>query len=188
MKKINSIIVSVVMLIALVGCSQETVEVTTTTKPSTTVAATTTTELVTTPTTQPQTTKAETTSTTKQTTTKPTTTKPKPITEKATTRKATTTAATERTTQKQTTTKKVTTTTSDCKGKNDHWIPCGNVGKWYNSKEDFKAEYMAESDKWNAKLDNEEIDWDTYIHSCAGGYELWSCPNCGKWTGNYKYR
>ena len=81
-----------------------------------------------------------------------------------------------------------TTTTSDYKGKNDHWMPCGNVGKWYNSKEDFKAEYMAESDKWNAKLDNEEIDWDTYIHSVAGGYELWSCPNCGKWTGNYKYR
>lgn len=55
-------------------------------------------------------------------------------------------------------------------------MPCGNVGKWYNSKEDFKPEYMAESDKWNAKLDNEEIDWDTHIHSCAGGYELWSCP------------
>lgn len=188
MKKINSIMVSVVMLIALVGCSQETVEVTTTTKPSTTVTATTTTTtttaVVTTTTTQPQTTKAETTSITKQTTTKPITTKPKPTTEKATTRKATTTA----TTQKQTTTKKVTTNTSDCKGKNDHWMPCGNVGKWYNSKEDFKAEYMAESDKWTAKLDNEEIDWDTYIHSVAGGYELWSCPNCGKWTGNYKYR
>lgn len=170
------------MLIALVGCSQGTIEVTTTTKPSTTIAATTTTT-----TTQPQTIMAEITSTTKQTATQPTTTKPKPTTEKATTRKATTTA-TERTTQKQTTTKKVTTTTSDCKGKNDHWMPCGNVGKWYSSKEDFKAEYIAESDKWNAKLDNEEIDWDTYIHSVAGGYELWSCPNCGKWTGNYKYR
>lgn len=176
------IMVRVVMLISLVGCSQETIEVTTTTKPSTTIAATTTTT-----TTQPQTTMAEITSTTKQTATQPTTTKPKPTTEKATIRKATTTA-TERTTQKQTTTKKVTMTTSDCKGKNDHWMPCGNVGKWYNSKEDFKAEYMTESDKWNAKLENEEIDWDTYIHSCAGGYELWSCPNCGKWTGNYKYR
>lgn len=185
------IMVSTAMLIALVGCSQEMVEVTTTTKPSTTIVATTTTttiEVVTTTTTQPQTTMAETTSTTKHTTTKPTTTKPKPTTENATTRKSTITAVTERTTQKQTTTKKVTTTTSYCKGKNDHWMPNGNVGKWYNSKGDFKAEYMAESNKWNAKLDNEEIDWDTYIHSVTGGYELWSCPSCGKWTDNYKYK
>ena len=41
------IMVSVVMLIALVGCSQETVEVTTTTKTSTTAATTTTTSTVT---------------------------------------------------------------------------------------------------------------------------------------------
>lgn len=64
------IIVSVVVLIGLVGCSQEKVEVTNTTKPSTTeVTTTTTTEVVITTTTQPQTTKAETTSITKQTAT-----------------------------------------------------------------------------------------------------------------------
>ena len=52
------IMVSVVMLMALVGCHQETVEVTNTTKPSTTVTTTTTkiatTQAATTTTTQPQ--------------------------------------------------------------------------------------------------------------------------------------
>lgn len=178
------IMVSVVMLFVLVGCSQETVEVTTTTKPSTTIAATTTTtttEVVTTTTTQPQTTKAETTSTT-LTTTKPTTTKPKPTTEKATTREATTTAA--RTTQKQTTTKKVTTK-SYCKGKNGHWVSCGDMGKWYNTRDDLTADYSRVANIWNTKYRNGEMDWDTYVANCPQGYECWSCPGCGKWTGNY---
>ena len=102
---------------------------------------------------------AETTSTTKQTTTKQATTKPKPTTEKATTRKAITTA----TTQKQTTTKKVTTTTSDCKGKNDHWMPSGNVGKWYSSKQAFMNGYNSRVDYWNDKSDNDEISYEEYI-------------------------
>lgn len=176
------------MLIALVGCSQETVEITTTTKPSTTVVTTTTTtEVVITTTTQPQTTLAETTSRTKQTT-KPTTTKPKSTTEKVTTRKSTTTAVTERTTQKQITTKKVTTTSSDCKGKNDHWMPCGNVGKWYSSKQAFMNEYNSKVDYWNDKLDNDEISYEEYIKQVPRGYEIWQCAECGKWTGNYKYK
>lgn len=171
------------MLIALVGCSQGTIEVITTTKPSTTIAATTTTT-----TTQPQTIMAEITSTTKQTATQPTTTKPKPTTEKATIRKATTTAVTERTTQKQTTTKKVTITTSDCKGKNDHWMPSGNVGKWYNSKQAFMNEYNSKVDYWNDKLDNDEISYEEYIKQVPRGYKIWQCAECGKWTGNYKYK
>lgn len=127
------IMVSVVMLIALVGCSQEMVEVTTTTKPSTTVAATT-------------------------------------------------------TTQKQTTTKKVTTTTSDCKGNNDHWMPSGNVGKWYSSKQAFMNGYNSRVDYWNDKLDNDEISYEEYIKQVPRGYEIWQFAECGKWTGNYKYK
>lgn len=200
------IMVSVVMLIALVGCSQEMVEVTTTTKPSTTNAATmtttaTTTEVVTTTTTHPQTTKAET-STTKQTTTKQTTNKPKPTTEKVTiTKKVTTTKATTeppyfcdeggthhsckvgpigwtssfdeakqkalryiddhaesgsfRVTQCQYCGKYSANITLDKKEK--HNMPCGNVGKWYNSKQAFMNEYNSKVDYWNNKLDNDEI-------------------------------
>lgn len=131
---------------------------------------------------------AETTSTTKQITTKQATTKPKPTTEKATTRKSTTTAVTERTTQKQTTTKKVTTTTSYCKGKNDHWMPSGNVGKWYSSKQAFMNGYNSKVDYWNNKLDNDEISYEEYIKQVPRGYEIWQCAECGKWTGNYKYK
>lgn len=237
MKKINLIIVSVVMLITLVGCSQETVEVTTTTKPSTTVTTTTTTiattQAATTTTTQPQTTKTETTSITKHTTTKPTTTKPKLTTEKATTtQKVTTTKATTeppyfcdeggthhsckvgpigwtrsfdeakqkalryiddhadsgsfRVTQCQYCGKYSANITLD--KKEEHNMPCGNVGKWYSSKQAFMNEYNSKVDYWNNKLDNDEISYEEYIKQVPRGYELWSCPNCGKWTGNYKYR
>lgn len=235
MKKINSIIVSVVMLIALVGCSQETVEVTTTTKPSTTVAATMTTttiEVVTATTTQPQTTKAETTSTT-HATTKPTTTKPKPTTEKAKiTQKVTTTKATTeppyfcdeggthhsckvgpigwtssfdeakqkalryiddhadsgsfRVTQCQYCGKYSANITLD--KKEEHNMPCGNVGKWYSSKQAFMNEYNSKVDYWNNKLDNDEISYEEYIKQVPRGYEIWQCAECGKWTGNYKYK
>lgn len=229
------IIVSVVMLIALVGCSQETVEVATTTKPSTTVAATTTTtttEGVTTTTTQPQTTKDEITSTT-HTTTKQTTTKPKPTTEKATTtQKVTTTKATTeppyfcdeggthhsckvgpigwtssfdeakqkalryiddhadsgsfRITQCQYCGKYSANITLD--KKEEHNMPCGNVGKWYSSKQAFMNEYNSKVDYWNDKLDNNGISYEEYIKQVPRGYEIRQCANCGKWTGNYKYK
>ena len=174
------IMVSVVMLIALVGCSQETVEVTTTTKTSTTAATTTTTSTVTNN-------KGWNNINNKTDNYKTNHNQTKAYNWKGY-NKESYNHSNRKNNAKANHYQKGYTTTSDCKGKNDHGMPCGNVGKWYSSKEDFKAEYMAESDKWNAKLDNEEIDWDTYIHSVAGGYELWSCPNCGKWTGNYKYR
>ena len=200
------IMVSVIMLIALVGCSQEMVEVTTTTKPSTTIVATTTTtttEVATTTTIHPQTTKAET-STTKQTTTKQTTNKPKPTTEKVTiTKKVTTTKATTeppyfcdeggthhsckvgpigwtsssdeakqkalryiddhadsgsfRVTQCQYCGKYSANITLD--KKEEHNMPCGNVGKWYSSKQAFMNEYNSKVDYWNDKLDNDEISY-----------------------------
>lgn len=228
------IMVSVVMLMALVGCNQETVEVTTTTKPSTTVTTTTTTiattQAATTTTTQPQTTKAET-STTKQITTKPT--KPKPTTEKVTTtQKVTTTKATTeppyfcdeggthhsckvgpigwtssfdeakqkalryiddhadsgsfRVTQCQYCGKYSANITLD--KKEEHNMPCGNIGKWYNSKQAFMNEYNSKVDYWNDKLDNDEISYEEYIKQVPRGYEIWQCAECGKWTGNYKYK
>ena len=117
-----------------------------------------------------------------------TTAKDEPTTQKQTEPSTTekTTTAKPTTTHKEATTKKPTTTKkSRCTNKDNHSMMCGNMGKWYNSRSELKADYMRVSDYWLAKLDNEEIDWDTYMKNCPQGYECWSCADCGKWTGNY---
>lgn len=101
-----------------------------------------------------------------------------------TTKKVTTTQ--KPTTHKVTTTKKPTTT-KGAPTKHTHTMPCGNVGKWYSSKDTFMSDYYAEADYWNNKLDNDEISYEEYISKVPRGHEVWQC-SCGKWTGNYKYK
>ena len=121
-----------------------------------------------------------------QTTTKKVTTTQKLTTTKSqtTTKKVTTTQ--KPTTHKVTTTKKPTTT-KGAPTKHTHTMPCGNVGKWYSSKDTFMSDYYAEADYWNNKLDNDEISYEEYISKVPRGHEVWQC-SCGKWTGNYKYK
>mgnify|MGYP006998037178 CR=1 FL=1 len=121
-----------------------------------------------------QTTEKKVTTTQKQTTTK----------RQTTTKKVTTTQ--KPTTHKVTTTKKPTTT-KGAPTKHTHTMPCGNVGKWYSSKDAFMSDYYAEADYWNNKLDNDEISYEEYISKVPRGHEVWQC-SCGKWTGNYKYK
>lgn len=206
-KKIIYTIISIVMIIAvLTGCHQG--KETNTTLPSEeNTTAITTTESAS-ETTAESTTKADEPSTMNEATEKKTT---ESSTEKASTTKAqstttttkkhttTTTTTTKRvtTTQKQTTTQKPSTThkatttkpttTKAATTKHKHGAPCGNMGKWYSSRNELKNDYMRVSDSWLAKYDNGEIDWDTYEKNCPCGYECWSCGECGMWTGNYKY-
>ena len=121
-----------------------------------------------------------------QTTEKKVTTTQKLTTTKrqTTTKKVTTTQ--KPTTHKVTTTKKPTTT-KGAPTKHTHTMPCGNVGKWYSSKDTFMSDYYAEADYWNNKLDNDEISYEEYISKVPRGHEVWQC-SCGKWTGNYKYK
>lgn len=121
-----------------------------------------------------------------QTTTKKVTTTQKQTTTKrqTTTKKVTTTQ--KPTTHKVTTTKKPTTT-KGAPTKHTHTMPCGNVSKWYSSKDAFMSDYYAEADYWNNKLDNDEISYEEYISKVPRGHEVWQC-SCGKWTGNYKYK
>lgn len=121
-----------------------------------------------------RTTEKKVTTTQKQTTTK----------RQTTTKKVTTTQ--KPTTHKVTTTKKPTTT-KGAPTKHTHTMPCGNVGKWYSSKDAFMSDYYAEADYWNNKLDNDEISYEEYISKVPRGHEVWQC-SCGKWTGNYKYK
>lgn len=119
------------------------------------------------------------------TTKKVTTTQKQATTKRQTTTKKVTTIQ-KPTTHKVTTTKKPTTT-KGAPTKHTHTMPCGNVGKWYSSKDAFMSDYYAEADYWNNKLDNDEISYEEYISKVPRGHEVWQC-SCGKWTGNYKYK
>lgn len=79
-----------------------------------------------------------------------------------------------------------TTTTSGCANGN-HSMPTGNCGKWFNSRNEAISYNDAICDKWNNKIDNNEISYSEYVKNCPSGYECWSCSRCGKWTINFKY-
>lgn len=78
------------------------------------------------------------------------------------------------------------TTTSGCASGN-HSMPTGNSGKWFNSRSEAISYNDTVCEKWNNKIDNNEISYNEYIKNCPSGYECWSCSRCGKWTINFKY-
>lgn len=79
-----------------------------------------------------------------------------------------------------------TTTTSGCANGN-HSMPTGNCGKWFNSRNEAISYNDAVCNKWNNKIDNNEISYSEYVKNCPSGYECWSCSRCGKWAINFKY-
>lgn len=79
------------------------------------------------------------------------------------------------------------TTTSGCASGN-HSMPTGNCGKWFNSRNEAINYYNSVSDMWNSKYDAGEISYEQLHKNCPGGYECWSCSQCGRWTINFKYR
>ena len=74
-----------------------------------------------------------------------------------------------------------------CTNNNNHSIKCGNMGKWFNSRDEVD-DYWVQIDNNYAKqyLDG-TITFEEYHKKSPGGYECWSCSYCGKWTGNFKY-
>lgn len=77
-----------------------------------------------------------------------------------------------------------------CNG-NNHGIGAGNSGKWYETKEEASSYYTNLIEYWeewwlNADPNDTEAD-ETYYKNCPDGYEIWSCPYCGKWTINLYY-
>ena len=75
----------------------------------------------------------------------------------------------------------------ECVG-NKHMIDSGNTGKWFNTKEEADSFYNAEIKKWGEQWENGEIEKDEYLKNCPSGYEVWTCPQCQKWTLNFYYR
>lgn len=69
-----------------------------------------------------------------------------------------------------------------------HGVGVGNSKKWFNSKQDAVAYYDNLIKTWGDKWEKFEIDSETYDKNCPYGYEVWTCPFCGKWTINFYYR
>ena len=77
--------------------------------------------------------------------------------------------------------------TPKCDGSN-HGVGVGNSNKWFNSKQEAINYYDGIQKTWGDKWENFEIDSATYDKNCPYGYEVWTCPFCGKWTINFYYR
>ena len=75
----------------------------------------------------------------------------------------------------------------ECVG-NKHLIDSGNTGKWFNTKEEADSFYNSEIEKWGEQWENGEIETEEYLKNCPSGYEIWTCPQCQKWTLNFYYR
>lgn len=81
-----------------------------------------------------------------------------------------------------------TTNQKYCTNNNNHSMSCGNMRRWFNSKDEIE-QYLKEIDNSYAeKYENGEITYKEYVTKVPYGYECWSCGYCGKWTGNFKYR
>ena len=173
------IIISILLIMSLCGCAGQDTE-------TTTAAATTTVPF------EESTTSAETTapkaSTTNETTAKATETQNSDKeSKKATTKKAKSKQTTKPSTTKRRTQENATTVAEHCYDDNSHSMPTGNMGKWFNSRNELVEYYNDVVNKWNNKADSGEITEEEYAKNCPAGYESWSCAYCDKWTGNFKY-
>lgn len=75
-----------------------------------------------------------------------------------------------------------------CTNNNNNSVSCGNMGKWFNTKDEIEEYRNNISNKYCQQYENGEITWEEYMKKSPYGYECWSCGYCGKWTGNFKYR
>lgn len=75
-----------------------------------------------------------------------------------------------------------------CTNNNNHSMSCGNMGKWFNTKDEIEEYRNNISNQYCQQYENGEITWDEYMKKSPYGYECWSCGYCGKWTGNLFYR
>ena len=76
---------------------------------------------------------------------------------------------------------------SHCTNNNNHSIKCGNMGKWFNSRDEVDNYWVQIDNNYAKQYLNGTITFEEYHKKSPYGYECWSCSYCGKWTGNFKY-
>ena len=80
-----------------------------------------------------------------------------------------------------------TTKTATCTHNGNHSMPCGNMGRWFNSRADVQTYDKSQADQYYEQYKEGFLTWEEYNKKAGYGYEAWSCAYCGKWTGNIKY-
>lgn len=86
--------------------------------------------------------------------------------------------------------KKKNVTTKNCEhctNNNNHSMSCGNMGKWFNNRDEIRAYWDEVDIGYFQQYQNGIITFKEYGEKSPCGYECWSCSYCGKWTGNFKY-
>ena len=76
---------------------------------------------------------------------------------------------------------------SHCTNNNNHSIKCGNMGRWFNSRDEVDNYWVQVDNNYAKQYLNGTITFEEYNKKSPYGYECWSCSYCGKWTGNFKY-
>ena len=74
-----------------------------------------------------------------------------------------------------------------CTNNNNHSISCGNMKKWFNSRDEVDDYWVQVDNDYCKQYLDGIITFEEYHKKSPGGYECWSCSYCGKWTGNFKY-
>lgn len=74
-----------------------------------------------------------------------------------------------------------------CTDNNNHSIKCGNMGRWFNSRDEVDNYWVQVDNDYYNQYKNGIITFKEYGEKSPCGYECWSCSYCGKWTGNFKY-
>lgn len=86
--------------------------------------------------------------------------------------------------------KKKNVTTKNCEhctNNNNHSMSCGNMEKWFNSRDEVDDYWVQIDNNYAKQYLNGTITFEEYNKKSPYGYECWSCSYCGKWTGNFKY-
>ena len=86
--------------------------------------------------------------------------------------------------------KKKNVTTKNCEhctNNNNHSIKCGNMGRWFNSRDEVDNYWVQVDNNYAKQYQDGTITFEEYNKKSPYGYECWSCSYCGKWTGNFKY-
>ena len=75
-----------------------------------------------------------------------------------------------------------------CTNNNNHSIKCGNMGRWFNSRNEVEKYWEGVDNSYYKQWQEGKITVEEYYKLSPYGYECWSCGYCGKWTGNFNYR